>query len=125
MAYYCWSCYAESPHATGKCSACGEETAPPPGTSYADRLLWALDHPLPDRRMLAVELLGRRRERRAVTPLLMVALDPSDPYLAAEAVRSVVAIAGVDAVRETLERLAREGPVPARRKAARALAAVG
>lgn len=93
----------------------------PSGDIVRRPLLWALDHPLPDRRMLAAELLGRRRENRAVTPLLALALDPSDPFLAAEAVRSVVAITGVDAVRTTLERLAREGPVPARREAARAL----
>lgn len=93
----------------------------PSGDIVRRPLLWALDHPLPDRRMLAAELLGRRRENRAVTPLLALALDPSDPFLAAEAVRSVVAITGVDAVRTTLERLAREGPVPARREAAKAL----
>jgi hypothetical protein len=54
----------------------------------------------------AARVLGERREQQAREPLRGPALGESDPYLAAEALESVLAIGGVAAHRELLERTA-------------------
>ena len=57
--YFCWACYAPVDGAEGY-PACGHASAPPPGTSFTERLLWALRHPLVERRMVAIGVLAER-----------------------------------------------------------------
>jgi len=123
LTYYCWQCYAANDSPRGPCAECGEEIAPPQGTDYVALLLWALDHPLAERQMVAARTLGHRREPRARPPLLRLVTGAGDPYLGAEAVRALVAIDGVEQHRQLLEKLARSGSVVVRRAAADALAA--
>ncbi len=58
--------------------------------------------------MIAVQILGQRREPTAEQALRALVRD-GDPFLAAQALRSVVAIAGVHGARDLLEPLARSG----------------
>jgi hypothetical protein len=67
--------------------------------------------------MIAAEVLGRRRERSAVPSLRSLAIGFSDPYLAAQALESLVEIEGADASRDLLLELASSGPVQVRRVA--------
>jgi hypothetical protein len=115
---YCWRCYARQPvdaAAGAWCVRCGESTAEPAGTSWTDKLLWALSHPLVERRIIAARSLARLGERRAVAPLSAMARGP-DPYLAAAAVRALE-VFDEPAVDDVLQAVAREGPAPARRAA--------
>ena len=90
--------------------------------SYTDRLIWALHHPLPDRRILAAQILGRHGDPAAVSALQGL-LDDPDGYLAAAALVSLVALAGRDAAGDLLHHLAEHaGPAPLR-AAARAILA--
>jgi HEAT repeat protein len=75
---------------------------------------------LPERRLLAIKVLGTRGEPRAVPHLRALATD-TDPYLAATAVTALVSITGVDAERDLLIELARTGPAPVRWAARQAL----
>ena len=113
--HYCWSCYAAVAAAAGLCPHCGGRMEAPPGTGYADRLLWALDHPLVERRMVAIQVLAARREVRAVDRLTRLARSHRDPYLAAAAVAAVVSIAGEQASADLLAELAEHAPAPVRR----------
>lgn len=113
--YYCWSCYAAVAAAAGPCPHCGGMIEPPPGTDYTDRLLWALDHPLVERRMVAIQVLAARRETRALDRLTRLARSHQDPYLAAAALAAVVSIAGEPASSELLAELAEHAPAPVRR----------
>jgi 8-oxo-dGTP pyrophosphatase MutT (NUDIX family) len=117
---YCWHCYHEIPLAADTCPVCRHPSQPPPGTGYTDRLVWALQHPLPDRRLVAATALGERGDRRAVAPLRGLLADP-DPYVAAATLTSVVRLAGVAASRELLTRLATSGAAPVRAAARCAL----
>lgn len=121
---YCWSCRAAVHTDHGRCPACGGEIAPPPGTGYTDALVWALDHPLAERRILAANILGTRGDPRAATPLRRLADASDDPYLAAAALQAAVRIDGPDASRALLRRLARDGPAPVRAVAVAELAAL-
>jgi hypothetical protein len=122
LTYYCWRCYAVNGRPRGACVGCGGEIAAPAEADYVDRLLWSLRHPLPDRRMIAAHVLGRRRELRARQPLLELAVDQSDPYLAAQALSALVAIDGTAIHRKLLERLAVTGAAMVKRVATDALA---
>lgn len=118
--YYCWHCYAARARSDGLCHRCGHPAAAPPQTTYVDQLLWALKHPLPERRLVAARVLGQRGERRATGPLRSLVAH-SDPYLAAEALNALVKVCGRDQVCDLLHERARWGPAPVRAAARAAL----
>jgi hypothetical protein len=122
LVHYCWHCYAANANPAAACQACGRPVETPGDATYAERLIWALGHPLPDTRMIAAEILGTRREP-AAAPRLRQLVASDDPYLAAQALKSLVAIVGVDATRETLVELAHSGAPPVAAVASRALRA--
>jgi HEAT repeats len=129
LTYYCWHCYGTNREASGACRECGQEIGAPAGTTFDDRLLWALGHPLAERRMAAALALGKRRLARASGPLRDLVDDP-DPYLAAVALEALVEIDGAEthdallaelrgsappAVRAVARRVSSSTPAPARR----------
>lgn len=116
--YFCWSCYGQVQRAAGRCPHCGAQIAPPPRADYAERLIWALRHPLAEVRLNAAEVLGRRRESRAAPALReLVLAEHTDPYLAAAALDALVRIQGIDASSDVLQRAAEDGAAPLRRLA--------
>lgn len=70
--------------------------------------------------MIAAQILGQRREASAAEPLRAL-VGTADPYLAAQALQSLVLIVGVAAIRDLLDRLARTGSPAVSRVAQRAL----
>jgi hypothetical protein len=116
-AWYCFHCYATNPRASGPCAKCDDEIEPPPELSYDERLIWALDHPLADTAITAARLLGARRTAAAAGPLRRVVAAQRDPYLAAHALRALVAVEGFRATRPLLRELAAQGPMLLRRVA--------
>lgn len=99
------ACFAEVPPHAARCATCGAPTAPE--RSYEQQLLATLSHRLPDRRLLAAELLGRLRSRAGIPRLAELALDATDPYLQAAA----WALARIDADHPVPRHLAEHGPV--------------
>jgi HEAT repeat protein len=123
LTYYCYRCYGENRGPDGDCVNCGGAIEPPAGTAFPDLLIWALRHPVAPVATQAAAILGERKETSAAEPLRAIALESRDPFLAAAALRSLVAIQGAPNLRDLLERLAREAPLPVRRAAAAALRA--
>ena len=114
--WYCWRCYAKQPvERVDRCLQCGGLPQAPPGATFSDKLLWALGHPLVERRVIAARALGERVEPRALQPLRAMAADP-DPYLATAAVRALAHYSH-DEVMGCLQAVAQDGPAPARRAA--------
>jgi hypothetical protein len=118
--HYCWRCYATNPEPVGPCRSCGGPIEQPASATWTDQLIWALGHPLPGRQMIAAQVLGQRREIRAAAPL-RVLVGNADPYLAAQALQSLVLILGADAIGDMLNELARTGAPAVSRVAQRAL----
>lgn len=104
--HWCFYCYAVNPRAQGPCVRCGRPVQAPPGLSYDDELVWALRHPDGDRARLAAQLLAARRARSALPALREVVDEGRDPFLAVEALRSAIEIAGSNELRAWLEQLA-------------------
>jgi hypothetical protein len=119
--YYCWRCYATNKRSSGPCVSCGESIEAPEEASYEDRLIWALRHPLPGRQMMAAQILGELREQSAARPLRELVGEAKDPFLAAQALKSLVAITGADTLRDLLEPLAATGAPAVSRVALQAL----
>ncbi len=105
--WFCLECFAQVDERAQRCPACGSETSPS-GRTYDDMLIRALAHRLGDRRMLAAEILGRRRTAAATEALARVALERADPYLQAAAAR---ALAAIDPDHPVVRSLAEDGPI--------------
>jgi hypothetical protein len=80
--------------------------------TYEGKLIAALRGPLPDRQVLAAQILGRVRSRKTIDRLEAIARDPADPYLAAAAAH---ALASIDPELPCVSELARGGPALFRR----------
>jgi hypothetical protein len=119
--YWCFHCYAVNRRATGACVRCGRPVAPPPGLSYDDRLVWTLGHPDGDRAILAAGALGVRRARSAMPALRRVVDNGTDPFLAAAALESAIAIADPGELDDWLQSLADADAFMVRRIARAAL----
>jgi HEAT repeat protein len=119
--FWCFHCYAVNDHSRGPCRVCGQPVEAPDDLSWADSLVWALHHPDADRALLAARTLGRLRVREAVPALREVAESGPDIYLRAEALRSLLAIEGVEPLRRWLEGLSQAAPFSIRDIAREAL----
>lgn len=105
--WFCLECFAEVGERDARCHACDAETSRTDRT-YDDMLIRALDHRLSDRRILAAEILGRRRSRAATDTLERLALVSEDPYLQAATAR---ALATIEPDHPLVRQLGESGPV--------------
>jgi HEAT repeat protein len=72
---FCSHCWAENLLDATVCDRCGKELVETEqSVSYAQKLLWALHHPVPDVREMAALLLGLRRDMPAF-PVLIACLE--------------------------------------------------
>ena len=119
--HWCFHCYGLNAEPVGRCRHCGREIAAPEDLSFEARLIWALGHPDGDRAMLAARTLGQRRVRSAIPHLRELAAHGADPFLAAQALRSLLAIEDTTVLRPLLDELASNGPFMVAEIAAAAL----
>ncbi|MEJ5201833.1 MAG: HEAT repeat domain-containing protein [Anaerolineales bacterium] len=66
LTFYCPNCWTELQENTRKCPHCGYEVDHFESSSYEDKLLAALNHPLPERRIMAAQILGNLGSQRAL-----------------------------------------------------------
>jgi hypothetical protein len=71
--------------------------------------------------MIAAEVLGRRRERSSIVPLRSLVMTSTDPYLAAQALESLVEIEGAEVLHDFLLELSTSAAVQVRNVAQEAL----
>lgn len=117
--HFCWTCYAQLPDLPLTCPHCGGPTEPPPDATRLDLQLWALGHPIVERRMIALAALERNPAAgadRAAVEAVRGLVDSADPYLAAQALHALHTLVGDDAW-GLVERAAQEGSAPVRRVA--------
>lgn len=104
--YWCFHCYGVNKASSGPCIHCGKSIEPPESLTYDERLIWTLGHPDGDRAVLAARILGEHRSAGAVPALKAVVEQSSDPFVAAEALRSLIRIEELDRLHEFLEEAA-------------------
>jgi hypothetical protein len=109
LARYCVRGCGRNPRPSGPCEHRGQPIESPKDLSYHQRLTWALDHSLADAAITAARVLGVRRARSAAEPPRRAVTLQRDRYLAAEALRSLVAVEGVEATRPPLREPAASG----------------
>ena len=119
---YCPSCWIETEPEDRACPSCGFRMAAFDALGYEGKLLLALKHPIPEKRMLAIEILGEIRCRTAVPVFATIVEDEEDPY-ALRAIAQALARIGGDASRMILARLNRHRWVIVHQAAAEALRA--
>lgn len=122
MTYFCWHCYGRNSQ-RGTCAHCGKPVDPPERVDEVDRLIWAMGHPLHDRRLIAASLLRNHPSKRT-TDALWRAVDGDDPFLASQALRTLIDLHGVDALAPRLRELAEHGTFLLQTAARRALRGV-
>lgn len=118
-AWFCTACFKPVAETDARCPSCGARLDAD-DRSYEQKLIAALRHKLPDRRLIAARALGMIRSRAALHDLQREAQDLADPYLAAESVKALARIGGDDAW-VCIAGVAEHGPAPAKAAAREAL----
>jgi HEAT repeat protein len=97
VTYFCPACWHEVDHEAARCSACGADLRGYADLSYEDKLLVALNHPVREYRMMAVQTLGRLRSQRAVPSFARLLETEVDYYLLRQVLDALARIGGPDA----------------------------
>jgi HEAT repeat protein len=124
LTIYCPVCYAANAETRSVCAECGASLAEEEAGDFTDRLLWALHHPEPTVAPRAAWVLGERRDRRAVEPLIALTARTREMGALEEAARALGKIGDPRAI-PALVSLLRGSYVSVRVQAARALGAIG
>lgn len=82
--HFCLRCWAEIAEGDSSCPTCGYALQQYLELSYEEKLLLALQHPIRENRMMAIELLGRLGSRRALPEFEKMLQTESDFYLLRE-----------------------------------------
>ncbi len=109
-----------------QCSLCGE-VFDQPAEDFVDKLIAALQHPVPDRAGLAIDVLAYRlREPRAIIPLIDLLRNDTDAAVLKQAVLALGHFQNHRAVEPLVKLLEDEAtPLVARHAAVTALAQIG
>jgi len=87
---YCTHCWTEVPEQATVCPRCGDDIAARQASAdFVEKLIAALHHPEPTTPIRAAWILGQRREREAVEPLIQLARTCPDPFLVESAVEAL------------------------------------
>ena len=94
MFHYCPNCWQNLEESALRCHHCGYDLAEYDRLSYEDKLLLALNHPVCENRMLAIEVLGKLKSQRAVPALGEMAAATEDFHVAQAIVAALTCIGG-------------------------------
>jgi hypothetical protein len=116
--HFCTWCFAQIPAGTAVCPDCGTNLDDyARHTSYQDRLIHALHHPLSETRMGAIIALGKQADSLTINALTDCALEHSgDVIEGLEILHSLAQMPQTPTLAQALQRLAREHPAHAVRE---------
>lgn len=92
MTYFCPVCWKEMPAETTVCPSCGADLLTFSSQPMEDKLLAALNHPVPENRRLAIQVLGETKSERAVPALKAMLESEEDIYVLIDALKALAAI---------------------------------
>jgi HEAT repeat protein len=110
---FCSACWTELDPYADRCPRCGASFNEGVEEGYPSKLVRALDHQLPDRRLVAARILGQLRVQAAVPRLLEIMRNDAGPYVTAEAVVALGRIGDQAGLKE-VRRVASQGPAVVR-----------
>ena len=113
--FFCPFCGRQSPDDEQICPRCGKSLDHWREYPFEERLLLTLRHPLPEHRMMAIRILGRRKYESAVPVFAEMVAAGQDVYVLREIVVAVLQMDTEDS-RRGLEQL-RAHPSPVVRQA--------
>ena len=79
ITFYCPNCWREIPPHASVCAFCQTHLDERANDSFVEKLLAALNHPVPAKAAFAAYLLGELRERNALEALLEIARERGEP----------------------------------------------
>jgi len=94
--YFCPRCWHHETRPIATCPRCGHDLAAEDILTYEERLLSALSHPIREHRMIAIEILGRLRYKKAVPQIARIVETESDYFLVREGLKALMRIGGPD-----------------------------
>lgn len=124
LTIYCPACYAANDEWDTMCHKCGGPLTEERAGDFTERLIWALHHPEPTVAPRAAWILGERRDRRAVEPLISVIERSKDLGVLEEATVALGKIGDPRAL-PALQNLLAHSYVSVRERAAWALGRIG
>ena len=104
MPAYCPGCWNEINPGDDSCPHCSYRMRDYDGLSYEMKLLHALDHPIRETRMMAIQLLGELKSTAALPAFRTILRAEDDVYIIREIARSLACI-GNDESRALLANL--------------------
>lgn len=94
LTYYCPSCWTIVQDTDNVCPACGYDLAEFQEHSFEDKLLGALYHAVPERQIMAAQILGNLQSQRAMAEFLKIVDSDEENYFYLRAV--LIAAAKID-----------------------------
>ena len=86
LTYYCPNCWKSLNSKEIKCPACGLDVSTYNAMPYEEKLLLALNHPVPSRRMVAIEILGNLNSKKSLAAFKKILAAKDEDYYTVRAV---------------------------------------
>lgn len=96
MTYYCSNCWNEIEKETEVCPHCGKAQYLLQQEPFENKLIRSLKHPEPKTVIRAINILGELNSEEALPFLYEVLKTQNDPFIIAEAVKSILKIDNAD-----------------------------
>ncbi len=102
----CSTCRTENRSGATVCERCGMPLSETEPSSYDQKLIQALHHPIPEMQDMAAILLGQRRNRQALPVLLSRLLEETDIGVLCAIIQALAELGDCEAVPSLAQRLA-------------------
>jgi len=96
--YYCPNCWKEINDKILTCPHCGHVLSQQQSFTYVEKLIHALRHPIPEKRMMAAQLLGDLRCKEALSVFAEILKKESDYYFIKEIILAIDKIGSEDGI---------------------------
>jgi HEAT repeats len=106
LVQFCPTCWAANPIDATTCERCSASFAQTGPIFYDQKLIWALQHPVPETRELAAMLLGQRRDKHALPVLLSRLREETDTGVLCAISKALGELGDCQAVDSLAKRLA-------------------
>ena len=99
MRYFCPNCWNDFDENLTHCSYCGQNINEFwQSKDFVEKLIVALDHPVPETPIRTAWILGKMREERAIDPLISLIERTQDVFIACEALKALGSASDVKGV---------------------------